>query len=124
MGRGDLPDAEWELIGPLLPPKRGRWARPAGTIGSFSLACSTCCGLPAHGVTCTSDTAKWNSVYVRFRSWAERGVWEGIFAQLAGVDGVPAKLIIDDNCNKVHRIVGRVAVPRLPRRRGHRSSTL
>jgi transposase len=30
MGRGDLSDAEWELIGPLLPPGRGRWARPAG----------------------------------------------------------------------------------------------
>lgn len=30
MGRGDLLDAEWDLIGPLLPPERGRWARPAG----------------------------------------------------------------------------------------------
>jgi len=30
MGRGDLSDAEWELIGRLLPPERGRWARPAG----------------------------------------------------------------------------------------------
>ncbi|WP_254302397.1 transposase [Sphingobium chlorophenolicum] len=30
MGRGDLSDAEWELIGPLLPSERGRWARPAG----------------------------------------------------------------------------------------------
>jgi len=30
MGRGDLSDAEWELIGPLLPPERGRHARPAG----------------------------------------------------------------------------------------------
>jgi transposase len=25
MGRGDLSDAEWELIGPILPPERGRW---------------------------------------------------------------------------------------------------
>ena len=30
MGRGDLSEAEWYLIGPLLPPERGRWARPAG----------------------------------------------------------------------------------------------
>lgn len=30
MGRGDLSGAEWDLIGPLLPPERGRWARPAG----------------------------------------------------------------------------------------------
>jgi hypothetical protein len=30
MGRGDLSDAELELIGPLLPAERGRCARPAG----------------------------------------------------------------------------------------------
>lgn len=30
MCRGDLSDAEWELIGPLLPPKQGSRARPAG----------------------------------------------------------------------------------------------
>ncbi len=30
MGRGGLSGAEWELIGPLLPAERGRWARPAG----------------------------------------------------------------------------------------------
>jgi transposase len=29
MGRGDLSDAEWAVIGLLLPPERGRWARPA-----------------------------------------------------------------------------------------------
>ncbi|MBR0560499.1 transposase [Neokomagataea anthophila] len=30
MARGDLTDQEWLVIGPLLPPERGRWARPAG----------------------------------------------------------------------------------------------
>lgn len=29
MGRRDLSDAEWELIGPLLPSERGQRARPA-----------------------------------------------------------------------------------------------
>jgi len=29
MGRGDLTDEEWVLIGGLLPAKRGRWSRPA-----------------------------------------------------------------------------------------------
>jgi len=28
--RGDLTEEEWEMIGPLLPSERGRWARPAG----------------------------------------------------------------------------------------------
>jgi hypothetical protein len=29
MGRGDMSDAEWMLIGPLLPSKRERCPRPA-----------------------------------------------------------------------------------------------
>ncbi len=29
-GSGDLSNVERELIGPLLPPEHGRWARPAG----------------------------------------------------------------------------------------------
>ena len=41
--------------------------------------------------------------YNRFRRWAERGVWERIFADLAGVNGVPSRLFIDSSCIKVHR---------------------
>ncbi len=44
--------------------------------------------------------------YNRFRRWAERGVWEHIFADLAGIDGVPAKLSIDSSCIKVDRTAG------------------
>ncbi len=32
MGSGDLSDAEWELIGPLLPSERGRWVRLASAL--------------------------------------------------------------------------------------------
>ena len=46
------------------------------------------------------------TLYNRFRRWAERGVWERIFAQLAGVEGVPDKLFIDSSCIKVHRTAG------------------
>ena len=46
------------------------------------------------------------TLYNRFRRWAERGVWERIFAQLAGVEGRPAKFFIDSSCIKVHRTAG------------------
>jgi hypothetical protein len=38
--------------------------------------------------------------------WAERGIWEGIFSTLAGVDGVPDRLFIDSTCIKAHRTAG------------------
>jgi transposase len=46
------------------------------------------------------------TLYNRFKRWADRGVWERIFADLAGVDGVPSKLFIDSSCLKVHRTAG------------------
>lgn len=35
------------------------------------------------------------TLYSRFRRWAERGVRERIFTDLAGLEGVPSKLFID-----------------------------
>ena len=46
------------------------------------------------------------TLYNRFVRWADRGVWERIFADLAGVAGVPSKLFIDSSCMKVHRTAG------------------
>jgi mannitol 2-dehydrogenase len=46
------------------------------------------------------------TLYNRFVRWAARGVWERIFADLAGVEGVPSKLFIDSSCIKVHRTAG------------------
>jgi len=46
------------------------------------------------------------TLYNRFRRWAERGVWERIFADLAWLDGVPSRLFIDSSCIKVHRTAG------------------
>ncbi|MEO1969744.1 MAG: IS5 family transposase [Sphingomonadaceae bacterium] len=46
------------------------------------------------------------TLYNRFRHWAERGAWERIFAQLAGVDGAPDRLFLDSSCIEVHRTAG------------------
>ncbi|MDE0305490.1 MAG: transposase, partial [Albidovulum sp.] len=31
-----------------------------------------------------SEFGNWNSVFVRFRHWAEKGVFEGVFKELSG----------------------------------------
>ncbi|AFW02753.1 transposase [Gluconobacter oxydans] len=82
MARGDLTDQEWLVIGPLLPSERGRWARPAGDNrlflnGMLHVLRTGCPWRDMH-----ERYGKWNSVYVRFRRWAEQGVWDALLQTL------------------------------------------
>ena len=82
MFRGDLTDKEWAIIGGLLPAERGRWARPAGDNrlflnGMLNVLRTGCPWRDMH-----ERYGKWNSVYVRFRRWAQQGVWDALLLTL------------------------------------------
>ncbi|GBR16005.1 MULTISPECIES: IS5 family transposase [Asaia] len=82
MDRGDLSDAEWDVIGSLLPPERGRWARPADdnrrSLNGMLYVLRV--GYPWRDMH--ERYGKWNSVYLRFHRWAEQGVWAAILQTL------------------------------------------
>ena len=82
MARGDLRDEEWALIGALLPAERGRWARPAQNNRRFlnGMLYVLRVGCPWRDMH--ERYGKWNSVYVRFRRWAEQGVWDALLETL------------------------------------------
>jgi len=82
MARGDLTDAEWGLIGPLLPSERGRWARPAQDNRRFLNGMLHVLRVGCPWRDMHERYGKWNSVYVRFRRWAEQGVWDALLATL------------------------------------------
>ena len=86
MGRGDLSDAEWELIGPLLPPERGRWARPAGDNRRFLNGMLHVLRVGCSWRDMHERYGKWNSVYVRFRLEfrTPRGVGKSTVPEPAG----------------------------------------
>src|SRR3546814_15865907 len=71
MDRGDLSDAEWALIGPLLPSERGRWARPAGDNRRFLNGMLHVLQVGCPWRDMHERYGKWNSVYVRFRRRSE-----------------------------------------------------
>ena len=82
MARGDLSNAEWAIVSPLLPSERGRWARPAQDNRRFlnGILYVMRVGCPWRDMH--ERYGKWNSVYVRFRRWAEQGVWDALLETL------------------------------------------
>jgi transposase len=82
MGRGDISDEEWAIVGGLLPPERGRHARPAGDNRRFLNGMLHVLRVGCPWRDMHERYGKWNSVYVRFRRWAEQGVWDALLQTL------------------------------------------
>lgn len=82
MGRGDLTDEEWALTGPLLPSERSRWARPSQDNRRFLNGMLHVLRVGCPWRDMHERYGKWNSVYVRFRRWAEQGVWDALLQTL------------------------------------------
>ena len=82
MARGDLTDVEWDVVEGLLPSERGRKARPAHDNRRFLNGMLHVLRVGCPWRDMHERYGKWNSVYVRFRRWAEQGVWDAILATL------------------------------------------
>lgn len=103
----DLTDAEWALIGPLLPvhPPRGNDPR----ISKREIL-NAIFYVNKHGCTWRGmphDLPKWQTAYGYFRQWTKTGVWERINAALrdvvrvaAGKASEPTAAIIDSQSVK------------------------
>lgn len=80
--RGDLTDEEWGIIGELLPAERGRGCRSSHDNRRFinGMLYVLRVGCPWRDMH--ERYGKWNSVYVRFRRWAEQGVWDALLETL------------------------------------------
>src|SRR5690606_18788388 len=70
------------IVEPLLPAERGRKSRPSHDNrqfmnGMLHVLRDGCPWRDMH-----ERYGKWNSVYVRFRRWAEQGVWDALLETL------------------------------------------
>ncbi len=82
MNRGDVTDEEWTIIGALLPAERGRGCRPSYDNRSFLNGMLHVLRVGCPWRDMHERYGKWNSVYVRFRRWAEQGVWDALLQTL------------------------------------------
>ncbi len=77
-----LIEAQWSLIGPLLPPRRDRVGRPLHdhrrVLGGILWVARTGCSwreMP-------EEYADFTTAYRRWRAWKERGLWQRILRTL------------------------------------------
>jgi transposase len=78
-------DAEWAIIGPLLPPERGRWARPAGDNRRYFEGMLWIAWTGSQWRHLPDGYGKRNSIFRRFRRWVEVGVFDALLETLVDV---------------------------------------
>lgn len=102
MSRGDLSEAEWQVLKDLLPPERGRKSRPASDnrpiVNGILWRIRT--GAPWRDVP--EKYGKWITVYQRFRRWSAAGIWEVVATTLAQAMADNSRHSIDSTTVRGH----------------------
>lgn len=101
MRRYEITDGQWELVAPLLPGKAGDVGRTACDNRLFLNAVLWVARSGAPWRDLPERFGPWNSVYVRFRRWARKGVWEVVFRALQDPD--LEWLMVDSTVVRAHQ---------------------
>nr|WP_197031956.1 IS5 family transposase [Hymenobacter swuensis] len=86
MRRYELKDADWARLAPLLPGKVGDAGRSAADNRLFVNAVLWIARSGAPWRDLPERFGPWNSVYRRFRRWAQTGVWQRVFEAVQDPD--------------------------------------
>ena len=104
MAAGDLTDAAWELVGPLLPRERGRPGRPALDNRTLLDGILWRAREGARWRAVPERYGRWNSVWRRFARWRDPGVFGAVFAALAESGAAEERLrMLDGTTIRAHQ---------------------
>jgi putative transposase len=81
--RRELSDWQWARIESLVPGKKGDKGRAGEDNRLFVDAVLWVLRTGSPWRDLHPEFGNWNSVYVRFRRWARKGIWESLFKTLA-----------------------------------------
>ena len=102
MNRCGLKDEQWERIAPLLPGKAGDPGRSGTDNRLFLEAVLWMVRTGAPWRDLPELFGSWNSVFRRFRRWAQAGIFERLFQILSGEPDFEYALI-DGTIIRVHQ---------------------
>jgi transposase len=106
LSRGDLTEAEWQVLRGLLPVERPPGKRSRGrpsqdnrnVINGILWRLRT--GAPWRDVP--EKYGDWNTIYRRFLRWSKSGVWEGVATALAETMAESGHYSIDSTSVRAH----------------------
>ena len=102
MNRWVLKDEQWERVAPLLPGKAGDPGRTGSDNRLFLEAVLWMVRTGAPWRDLPEAFGSWNSVFRRFRRWAQAGIFERLFQLLSG-DSDFEYALIDGTIIRVHQ---------------------
>jgi transposase len=112
-------DEEWLVIGPLLPPERGRWSRPAQDNRRYFEGMLWVARTGSQWRYLPDHYGKWNSVFRRYRRWIESGIFDAMLETLAELAGQDRQAhMVDSTVIRAHHCA--VGIKRDSRSRGAR----
>jgi len=100
--RRALTDEQWQRIEPVIPGKKGDKGRHGADNRLFVDAVLWLVRAGAPWRDLPEEFGKWNSVFIRFRRWAKKGVWKRLFTEL-GENPDLEYLIIDSTIVRAHQ---------------------
>jgi hypothetical protein len=89
---GELTDAEWERIRPLLPPQRPPVGRPNHDHRTVLSGILWVLRTPAPWREMPACFGKPNTAFVRYRLWCRQGLWQRIIEALGPVPPPPMRM--------------------------------
>lgn len=119
-----LSDAEWAIIGALLPPEHGRGCRPAQDNRLYFEGMMWIARTDSQWRHLPDEYGKWNSVFRRYRRWVTTGMFDAMLETLAemverdtSADMIDSTVVRAHHCavgiekglRKPRRLVDRVA---------------
>lgn len=100
--RYELTQAQWERVAPMLPGKATDPGRTAADNRLFVNGVLWVLRSGAFWQHMPERYGKWKSVHARFTRWANKGVWERVFAELIR-DRDNKYLMLDSTLVRVHQ---------------------